>query len=227
MDPSEETKLKADFERDGFVIIRDFFSRDQVDEICRRAEAALGKTKANTTGMFTNVTKGLERFDEYFDDLLRNGPQVSVLGMLLGRDPEPTTASFFTKSKHSEEVHPHSDAMSGGVVWVAIDPATAANGCLHFLKGSHLKEAEFAHLSASKATDLTNHPDVVVAAMNPGDIAFFRPTTVHWSGPNLEGSVRRGFNCFYVGDFSKGWKNLSKEELLEIKSQKQAGTTTA
>jgi ectoine hydroxylase-related dioxygenase (phytanoyl-CoA dioxygenase family) len=62
--------------------------------------------------------------------------------------------------------------------------------------------------------------------MNPGDIAFFRPTTVHWSGPNHEGSVRRGFNCFYTGDPYQGWKDkLSQEEwdaMMEKKMKQEA-----
>ncbi len=226
MNQSEQETLKRDFDRDGFVILRNFVPRDQVDEICTRAEAAVGQMPGSG-GMFSNVTKGLERIDDYFEDLLRNGPQVPILKMLMGKDPEPTTASFFTKNKNSEEVHPHSDAMGGGVIWIAIDPANKENGCLHFLKGSHLREEEFAHLSASKATDLSDHPDLVEAAMNPGDIAFFRPTTVHWSGPNLNGLSRRGFNCFYVGDPYKGSKKLTKEEWLAMKKKKQASTASA
>ena len=66
-----------------------------------------------------------------------------------------TTLFRSTKSKHAEEIHPHSDAMKGGVVWIAIDETNRENGCLHFIKGSHLREEEFAHLSPSEANDLS------------------------------------------------------------------------
>ena len=216
MDQSQAADLKAAFDRDGFVILRDFVPSAQLHEICRRAEAATGK-QTRTAGPFTNVTKGLEKLDDYFGEFLNNGAHVPILEILLGKKPEPTTASFFTKNKHSEEVHPHSDAMQGGVIWVALDATDKDNGCLPFLKGSHLRESEFAHLKAHKATDLSDHPDIVEAAMNPGDIVFFRPNTVHWSGPNNIGSERRGFNCFYTGN---PWKHLSKADWAKLKQKK-------
>jgi phytanoyl-CoA hydroxylase len=194
----DQQQLKADFDRDGYVIVRQFVPPDQVREICRRAEDATRDLPRK--GPFSNVTKGMERLDGYFDDLLRTGPHVTLLGMLMGRAPEPTTASFFTKVQNDQQVHPHSDALDGGVIWIALDPSSPENGCLHFLKGSHHFEADFAHLKADEPTDLSEHPDGAEARMDPGDIAFFKPTTVHWSGPNSDGSPRRGFNCFYVGN---------------------------
>ena len=108
--------------------------------------------------MFTNVTKGLEEVDEYFADLLHDGRHVRILEVLLGEKPEPTTASFFTKTKHSEEVNPHSDAMEGGVIWIALDETNEDNGCLHFLRGSHEQRAEFAHLKPHEPNDLSRSP---------------------------------------------------------------------
>lgn len=204
----EAAALKADFDRDGVVIIRDFVTSDQAKEICARAEAAT--RDVSRKGRFSNITKGLEKLDGYFGEWLNNGPQVSVLETLLGMKPEPTTASFFTKIDHDQEVHPHSDAMDGAVTWIALDETDVGNGCMQFVKGSHKRREEFAHLRADVPTDLSDHPDLFEAAMSPGDLAIFRPTTVHWSGPNHDGTARRGFNCFYVGKvFYKGMKKAA------------------
>ncbi len=211
MDKLESAQLKEAFDRDGVVVIRNFIPQQQIDEICERAEI-LTQRLPKRSDIFSNITKGLDKMDDYFNDLLFKGPQVPVLEMLLGEKPEPTTASIFTKDKYSQEVHPHSDAMKGGVVWLAIDATNIGNGCLQFLKGSDQKEEEFAHLSASEPTDFSSHPDRFECTMSSGDIAFFRPTTVHWSGPNHEGSSRRGLNYFYVGDAFKGLENRYKKE---------------
>ena len=49
--------------------------------------------------------------------------------------------------------------------------------------------------------------------MSPGDIVIFRSTTVHWSGPNHDGSVRRGFNRFYMGSpWREGWKKAGAKD---------------
>ena len=199
MDETQGKQLKASFDRDGFVIVRNFVAPDQLTEICRRAEAALDSLP-RSGGLYSNVTKGLEKLDDYLADWLNNGPHMPVLTTLIGTKPEPTTSSFFTKNNVTEQVYPHSDAGEGGVIWIAIDPTDKENGCLQFLKGSHSRQEEFAHLQPHLANDLTEHPDAVEATMDSGDIAFFRPATIHWSGPNHNGSRRRGFNCFYVGD---------------------------
>ena len=218
MNKVEATKLKEAFDKDGVVVIRNFITQQELDEICDKAEMLTQKLPKRSDN-FSNVTKGLDRMDSYFNDLLHKGPQVAILEMLLGEKPRPTTASIFTKNKHSQEVHPHSDAMKGGVVWLAIDETNIDNGCLQFLKGSDQREEEFAHLSASKPIDLSDHPDRFECAMNPGDIAFFRPTTVHWSGPNHEGTIRRGLNYFYVGDPFEGLKGkYTKDEWTALKN---------
>lgn len=216
MDAVQAAELKSAFDRDGYAIIRNFATAETVSEICSRAEA-VAKQRPHGGDKFTNVTKGLEKGDGFFGEMLNNGPQVQILELLLGESPQPTTASFFTKDKHSEEVHPHSDAMQGGVIWLALDPTNRHNGCLHFVKGSHLREDEFKHLKADTPTDLSDNPDAVEIAMDPGDIVFFRPTTVHWSGPNHTGVQRRGFNCFYVGD---PFQHLSDEQKATFKAKK-------
>lgn len=206
MNSLQAAALKADFDRDGVVIIRDFATPEQVEEICSRAEEATKDIVRK--GAFSNVTKGLERRDSYFGELLHNGPQVAIVETLLGLEPQPTTASLFTKIDNDQEVHPHADAIDGAVIWIALDETHRRNGCLHFLKGSHRRREEFAHLRANTPTDLSDHPDLFEAEMRPGDIVIFRSNTVHWSGPNHDGSVRRGFNCFYLGN---SWRKGSKK----------------
>ena len=219
MNHRQAVALKADFDRDGVVVIRNFVTPETAREIGLRAEAAT-RNLPTRHGPFSNIVKGLERLDEYFGELLHRGPQVPILTTLLGQKPEPTTASFFTKDENQQEVHPHSDGVDGVVTWIALDETTERNGCLQFLKGSHKRQEEFRHLSANTPTDLSDHPDRFGAAMSPGDIVIFRPTTVHWSGPNHDGSVRRGFNCFYMGSWQKhrpkDWKAAKKAKLAAM-----------
>ena len=219
MTPVQTAALKAEFDRDGVVIIRNFVTPETAREICVRAEEA---TKdVSREGRFSNITKGLEKRDGYFGELLNEGPQVPILETLLGKKPEPSTASLFTKVDNQQEVHPHSDAIEGVGTWIALDETHERNGCRQFRKGSHKRQEEFRHLRAHVPTDLSDHPDRFEAAMSPGDIVIFRPTTVHWSGPNRDGSVRRGFNCFYVGDPFKDWKK-KKTHLKDWQAAKQA-----
>lgn len=198
---AEIQSLKLSFQKDGFAIARGFFAPEVIDEICWRAEKVL-QDRTEFSSTYTNITKGLEKADEFFENLLNKGPQIALLQQLLGEPPVPATASFFTKNKTSEEVYPHIDAVHGGVIWVAIDNTNRDNGCIHFLKGSHHREEEFSYLRPNQKNDFSKHPDLFEAAMNAGDMLLFQSRTVHWSGPNHNGSQRRGFNCFYTGKSS-------------------------
>lgn len=190
--------MQTSFAEDGFVIAQGFFNADMVTEIRQRAEQVLAQ-RTQASGNYTNVTKGLEKVDSFFAELMHNGPQVALMQQLLGMKPIPVTTSLFTKNNTTEQVNPHSDAKTGGVIWVALDDCNDDNGCMHFLRGSHLRQQAFAYLRPDRPNDLSDHPDKVAAIMKAGDMLLFRSTTVHWSGPNFDGSPRRGFNCFYTG----------------------------
>jgi len=101
MDDTQGKQLKASFDRDGFVIVRNFVTPDQLTEICRRAEIVLDSLP-RSGGMYSNVNKGVEKFDDYLADWLNNGPHLPVLTTLMGTKPEPTTSSFFTKNNLAE-----------------------------------------------------------------------------------------------------------------------------
>ena len=163
------------------------FSQETVAEICRRAEKILDQ-RTEFSPTYTNITKGLEKADSFFAQLLNTGPQVSLLQELLGTKPMPATASFFTKNTTAEEVYPHIDSVYGGVIWVALDDTNRDNGCIHFLRGSHRRQAEFSYLKPNEANDLSDHPDLVEASMNAGDMLLFHSTTVHsvWAQPRRD-----------------------------------------
>lgn len=196
---AELKDMQTSFAADGFVIAQGFFAANMVEEMRQRGEQALAQ-RDRMSGKYTNVTKGLEKVDSFFAELLHDGPQVALLQQLMATKPVPVTSSFFTKNNTAEIVNPHFDAHTGGVIWVALDDCNDTNGCIHFLRGSHLRQQEFAYVRPDRSNDLSNHPDKVAAVMKAGDMLLFRATTVHWSGPNFDGSPRRGFNCFYTGE---------------------------
>ena len=103
----QEAELKAlseSFQEDGFAVARRFFPLEKVEEICWRAEKILDQ-RTEYSPTYTNITKGLEKADDFFKSLLNDGPQVRLLEKLLGTQPVPATASFFTKNKSEEVFH--------------------------------------------------------------------------------------------------------------------------
>ena len=78
--------LRREFDKKGFVFVRRFIDTDQLKEISRRAEVILAN-RNEYSKRYTNITKGLEKVDDYFEDLMRRGPQVAILTELLGTQP--------------------------------------------------------------------------------------------------------------------------------------------
>lgn len=93
--------------------------------------------------------------------------------------------------------------------WLAADPATADNGCMFFLPGSHtaprFREAagavgppHHALLDCQVPDSLWDAPSAVCAQLRPGDAVFFSGLTVHATPPNLSGDDRGALQVHYA-----------------------------
>jgi len=102
--------------------------------------------------------------------------------------------------------------------WLALDPTTAENGRLEFVRGSHkwdrwFQPEAFGKTKVNSYDDNPNYeamPDIDAARdeydiiswdMEPGDVIAFHAMTVHGAGGNQRGDLRRrGYTVRYVGD---------------------------
>ena len=102
--------------------------------------------------------------------------------------------------------------------WLALDPTTAENGRLEFVRGSHRWDRWFQPEPFGKTVtrsyddnpDYEKMPDIEAARgdydivawdMEPGDVIAFHAMTVHGAGGNLRDDVRRrGYTVRYTGD---------------------------
>ena len=101
--------------------------------------------------------------------------------------------------------------------WLALDPTTAENGRLEFVRGSHRWDRWFQPEPFGKTVtrsyddnpDYEKMPDIEAARgdydivawdMEPGDVIAFHAMTVHGAGGNLRDDVRRrGYTVRYTG----------------------------
>ena len=206
MKSSEVTELKSDFHRDGFVIIRGFVSPAVLTEVQERAQSAFLRLRPKDSvykkhglpQLHGNVAKGLERVDNYFKDFMDDGPHLALLTALLDETPTPATVGYFCKEEAEEEIHPHRDGDNGLTIWFALDSTNPTNGCVHFLRGSHLRFKDDGQLfSLGKSRDFSADPNAVAAILDPGDVSIHNSKTIHRSGKNKSGRPRRAVNCFY------------------------------
>jgi ectoine hydroxylase-related dioxygenase (phytanoyl-CoA dioxygenase family) len=114
------------------------------------------------------------------------------------------------------------DAIS---IWIALDDATEANGCLYFVPGSHL-ETDDRNVGAGPRVGaifdvyphLADRP-AVSAAMQAGSCSFHNGLTIHGAGANMTNGARRAMTCAYMPDgaaFNGVHNILTSEQLARL-----------
>jgi phytanoyl-CoA hydroxylase len=86
--------------------------------------------------------------------------------------------------------------------WIALDPATRDNGCMEFIRGSHLR-GPAPHIPAADINVCTVRPDHlrledrVAVPMQPGDVLLFHSLAQHYTAPNRSDLRRRALQFHY------------------------------
>jgi len=85
--------------------------------------------------------------------------------------------------------------------WLALDPATQANGCLQFIPGSHQTEivphvlypdSIHGELPRERVAAMTAQYGVHQIELEPGDVVFWHSSLWHYSPPNTSAQGRIG-----------------------------------
>jgi ectoine hydroxylase len=90
-------------------------------------------------------------------------------------------------------------------VFIALDPATRANGCLQVLRGSHhlgrldhaRKEGEQAGADPERVAQAVERLELVYCEQSPGDAIFFHSNLLHRSDRNNSDAPRWSLICCY------------------------------
>ena len=96
----------------------------------------------------------------------------------------------------------HDDQVS---MWLALSPATAENGCMRMMPGSHLDGRQDHAFIEDSANVLfqgqtvldVDESDSVTCSLEPGEASFHHGWTLHSSMPNRDNDRRIGLNVQY------------------------------
>ena len=147
------------FATDGFVRIEHFCSPEQVAEVLAELDRYITEVvpRIPDTDAFyedrsrPETLKQLIRLadhDDYFHDLLHRGALPQMAALILGEDVRPINQQIFIKppgglSKatppHQDGFYFHLEPCSAMTLWLALDDVDEENGCLSFVRGSHLR----------------------------------------------------------------------------------------
>ncbi len=205
------------FRRDGFVIVRGVLGPDEAARVRRWVDEV--QTYPEVKGKYmvyheesisrpgARVLDRTENFVPYHDGLagLVNSPA------LLGRVSELFGApAILFKEKINYKLPdgrgfaPHQDMQAGWgkyaslfvTALVAVDPATADNGCLELVAGQHQRGLigdKWRPLEGEKLMEM----EFVPCILEPGDMVFFDSFAPHRSAPNRSSLPRRALYVTY------------------------------
>lgn len=210
-----EQEVKS-FNRDGYVIVPGFFSKEEIDKLYGIAiEDTVIHQHAvdlnDQTGKKTKLTLWFKPGDDVYSLLLRSNRMVNSVAKLL--DSDSPVCHFHTKLMQKQP------KVGGAWEWhqdygywyknqflfpdqlvsvmIALTEANKANGCLQVIKGSHKLgrvNHGFAGEQVGADMSMVNHAlqtmEHVYVEIQPGDALFFHSNLLHRSEANTSDKPR-------------------------------------
>src|SRR5262245_46764848 len=219
-DPTLTSEQLADYDRDGFLIVRRVFDADEVAALAAECDTLLKRQElidtANIRCRWQNDGQTKECTFDCFDPVIDIGPvcryfayDPRILGVLsaiyddeahLFKDKlifkRPGVTGY---ALHQDYISWKEFPQSFITVIVAIDPTHAGNGATEVFPGYHRQ----GYLSALDGDyhelplDSVDLSTGVSLDLGPGDIALFGGFTPHRSAPNTSSASRRQLYLSY------------------------------
>ena len=105
-------QAKQDFDRDGFVILKSYLSKDETAEMRNHLDYYLDhKGRIHHKDQSIGSYKSLERHDTWFRDYLEKGPHISLMKHLIEDDLAPDNVTWNDKPRGMDRTLPHFDAL--------------------------------------------------------------------------------------------------------------------
>ena len=218
--------LKSSFETDGFVAVSSFCDADELQVIesalarfierlipSLSAEEVFYEDKADPSTL--KQIQRMHEHDESFDSFMRKKP-LALAEELLGEPVVGKNLQYFNKPPGTGQGTPaHQDGYyfmlepcRALTMWMALDPVDEENGCVRYLRGSHLDgmrpHGRTQTLGFSQAiVDFGKNEtrDEVPCPANPGDLLAHHALTIHRAEANLSLTrSRRALGFIFYGE---------------------------
>jgi phytanoyl-CoA hydroxylase len=239
------------YQTNGFIVIEDFLSaeeltqwREAVTEAVKERNGIKMPGKEAKLGMDDGINEDAAYFSQVFDQLLnlwQTNDKVKdiMLDERIGKMAAQLSGASGIRIWHDQALikRPWANPTSWHLdtpfwsfsdrkalsIWVALDDATLANGCLYFIPAS-FKETTYENKGIGKNMNgiFEAYPQFaqvasVAAPMKAGSCSFHNGLTIHGAGANMTHGYRRAMTCAYMpdGNIFNGEPNILPESYLD------------
>ena len=218
------------YHEDGYVIIREFFSKEEVDLLLDtyKQDKLIKESAINVddnSGLNTKLTLWYNAGDDIYGAFSKSERVVDGLEMIFGDESALYHTKFMQKEpKVGGAWEWHQDYgywYDNGFllpemlsVMVAVTQANKDNGCLQVLKGSH-KIGRINHGSTGeqvgadikRVTEAMKTMELIYVELEPGDTLFFHGNLLHKSDANKSENARFSLISAYNLASNKSFMN--------------------
>jgi phytanoyl-CoA hydroxylase len=207
---------KKDFDRDGYVIVRNFLGKEEFRELSDNLDRYIRDVIPTLSDVYAfyhdrNRPETLKQMqsmevDPYFEAYGKNPRWIALAEALLGEEVRPDQAEWFNKPPGIDHpTPPHQDnyyfclrPASVLTIWLALDKVDEENGCLRYVARSHLGgvRPHSANRVLGFSQGITDYGDEDAARevkilLEPGDAVVHHGNTIHRADPNRSATRNR------------------------------------
>ena len=239
----EFTQYREDYLRDGFVVVRDFFTGEGFDELAGELDryvAEVVPTLPDSDAFFQDrkspeTLKQMQHMvDPFFVEYGTREPVVSLAEALMGEPVRAQKPEWFNKPPGTDHpTPPHQDNFYINLdpppltMWLAMDPVDAENGCLRYCTGTHREglrpHARTQVLGFSQGISDWNKEDEsreVQVFLEPGDLAVHHGELIHRADPNrTTDRHRRAFALVYYAGSAERNTEAHQQYMQQVTQQ--------
>ena len=241
--------LKESFDKDGYVFIPGFLSKDEVQVLNENVKRFIseGMPAMSTNHYFyedkndpstLKQMQDLEKYDAWFKTLAVASKYEELAKSLLGEAVECKTVEYFNKPpKIGKPTPPHQDGYyfminppQAVTMWLALEDVLEETGCVKYIKGSHLKgmrpHGRTSTLGFSQgivdfgtADDMENE---VAFPAQPGDLLVHHSMTIHRAGANTTADrTRKAIGLIYFGVSAREDVEAKKRYMTQLAKERE------
>jgi phytanoyl-CoA hydroxylase len=241
--------LKESFDRDGYVFIPGFLSPEEVKTMNENVKRFISeKIPSMSTGHYfyedqndpstLKQMQDMEKYDPYFQSLAVGSKFEEIAETLLSDKAIAKTVEYFNKPPRiGKATPPHQDGYyfmlkpaHAVTMWLALEEVDGDNGCVHYVKGSHLKgmrpHGKTQTLGFSQGiTDFGTEEDIaneVPMPAKPGDLLIHHALTIHRAEGNKSLTrSRRAMGLIYFGASAKEDVDAKERYMKQLQEERR------
>lgn len=203
--------LKEEFDRDGYVIVKNVIDPDLIAEVHRHIDWLLEHHPGTRPEQLHHT---LMVDDPFWVRLIRDDRLLDIAGQFIGPDIALFASHYICKPPrdgqavlwHQDGSYWPLDPMNVVTLWLAVDDSTPENGCMRVIPATHTlalqklqERREVPNVLESGIDEsLVDQSRAVDIILKAGDVSIHHPQVIHGSNANTSDKWRRALTIRYI-----------------------------